>query len=234
MKPFEALPSGTRPWMPGSLRAPGPQLARGVAVSGGSALCCFGAISGVCPSPWPSAPRSFSGPGICASPRVTRNARAMSASDPASARLRPLSPTGRMLLGRRVAVMQHERVALGVFEERHVAHAGVHRVGAELDAARLELAARRLDVVHVEGDRVVVRARLDAELLRVDEGDREAAGLELGAHRVLLAPQLRALEAEHVLVPLARSGQVPRGYADEVDAGDEAGHCGVLLTVGGW
>ncbi len=60
-------PAGTRPWIPGSGLEPGPHVARGVAVTGGSGFCCTGAMTGVCPSPCPSAKRSLSGPaGICA------------------------------------------------------------------------------------------------------------------------------------------------------------------------
>src|SRR3954454_14666658 len=179
MKPFDALPAGTRPWIPGSLREPGPQSARGVATSGGSAFFCFGAMSGVCPVPCPSAPRSFNGPGTWASPRVTRNANAMTARALPTASTRELHPwslTGRMLLGRCVPVMQHQGVAIGIREDRHVPDARVHRVGVERDPARLELAARGLDVVHVQRDRVVVRARLHPELVGVDQRDREAAG----------------------------------------------------------
>jgi catechol 2,3-dioxygenase-like lactoylglutathione lyase family enzyme len=47
----------------------------------------------------------------------------------------------------RVAVMQHQVVAVRVGEERHVAHAGVHDVARELDASGLQLGPRGGDVV---------------------------------------------------------------------------------------
>src|SRR3954447_5249052 len=59
--PFVAAPLGTRPWMPGSGFEPGPHVARGVAVSGGSARRSMGAFAGFCPTPSPSAKRSLSG-----------------------------------------------------------------------------------------------------------------------------------------------------------------------------
>ena len=55
---------------------------------------------------------------------------------------------------RRVAVVEHQRVAVGVGEERHVADAGVERVGGELDAPRFERLARRGDVIDVQRERV--------------------------------------------------------------------------------
>ena len=78
-RPSAAEPSGTRPWMPGSGCEPDRQSARGVASSGGSALRWIGALAGVCPVPWPSAPRSLiCVTGVWASPCAT------SASVPAS------------------------------------------------------------------------------------------------------------------------------------------------------
>jgi hypothetical protein len=57
---------------------------------------------------------------------------------------------------RRVAVVEHERVAVRIGEERHVADAGVERVAPERHAARLELGPRALDVVDVQRDGIVV------------------------------------------------------------------------------
>ena len=45
----------------------------------------------------------------------------------------------RLVLVGRVAVVEHQRVAVGVGEERHVADAGVHRVPEERHAIGLEL-----------------------------------------------------------------------------------------------
>jgi hypothetical protein len=44
----------------------------------------------------------------------------------------------------------------GIVEERHVADAGVEHLALELHAALLERAPSRLDIVHVQGDRVAV------------------------------------------------------------------------------
>src|ERR1700741_3370841 len=49
----------------------------------------------------------------------------------------------RRSLVRRVAVVQHQVVAVGIGEEGHVADAGVHNLAGELDALRLQLGPRR-------------------------------------------------------------------------------------------
>src|SRR5918996_172261 len=88
---------------------------------------------------------------------------------------------------RRVAVVQHERVALGVAEVGHVANAAVDRVAGERHTARLELRPSRADVVDLQGDRHAVRAEVDSKRLRGDHGDRHVARLELGARGRLIA-----------------------------------------------
>jgi hypothetical protein len=50
---------------------------------------------------------------------------------------------------RGVAVVQHQRVAVGIGEEAHVADAGVERVGLKFDTALFEGRACRRDVVDV-------------------------------------------------------------------------------------
>ena len=71
-----------------------------------------------------------------------------------ASRSAPLS----VLLGhpRRVPVVEHQRVSVGIVEERHAAHAGVEDLAVELDAPLLERAPSRLDVVDVQRDRVPV------------------------------------------------------------------------------
>ena len=66
-------------------------------------------------------------------------------------------------VGRRVAVVEHQDVAVRVAEVRHVADAAVERVGLELDALGLELRARRLDVVDLEGDRQRMGGEVEPE-----------------------------------------------------------------------
>ena len=70
----------------------------------------------------------------------------------------------------------------------------------------LELGACGLDVVDVQRDRMLVWLELDAERVGLHQRDREGAGLELPGRHV--APPLRALEAEHVAVELARLVEV--------------------------
>src|SRR3954466_11153978 len=53
---------------------------------------------------------------------------------------------------RLVAVVQQQRVAVGIAEERHVADAGVEDVAGEGDAALLERGARRGHVAHLQRD----------------------------------------------------------------------------------
>ena len=48
----------------------------------------------------------------------------------------------------RVAVVEHELVAVGVGEDRHVADAGVERLAEERHALGLQLGAGRVDVLH--------------------------------------------------------------------------------------
>jgi hypothetical protein len=102
-----------------------------------------------------------------------------------------------------------------------VADAGVDDVALERDAPALELGARGRDVVHVQGDRVAVRVVLDAQRRRVDQRERERAGLVLGAEGIRPSPDARAGQAEDVAVELARCGEVLGGDRDEVDAGDK-------------
>jgi len=52
--------------------------------------------------------------------------------------------------------MQHERVPVGIGEERHVADAGVEDVAHERHAALLERLSRGLEVVDVKRDRACV------------------------------------------------------------------------------
>ena len=59
--------------------------------------------------------------------------------------------------------MQHERVPLGVLEERHVADTGVADLAEELDAGLLELRALRRDVGNTKRDVRGVRCELLSE-----------------------------------------------------------------------
>ncbi len=78
---------------------------------------------------------------------------------------------------RHVAPVQHQRVALGVGEDRHVADAGVDRLAEEDDALRLQLRAVARDVVGVERDRVRVGAETRG---RPFSGPRRSASCRRG------------------------------------------------------
>jgi hypothetical protein len=82
---------------------------------------------------------------------------------------------------RRVAIVEHQHVAVGVVEDGHVTDAAVDRVGEEVDALRFELAAGDFDVLDVEGGRVGVGRELPADRGGVDDLEGEVAGLELAA-----------------------------------------------------
>src|SRR3954454_8161959 len=105
----------------------------------------------------------------------------------------------RSVLGR-VPVVQHQRVPVRIPEERHVAYAAVHRLGAELDARGLELRAGGGDVADVQRDRVRGGVELEVELVDREQLQREAAGFELGP--ALAAVTRGALQAEHISVEL--------------------------------
>ena len=93
-----------------------------------------------------------------------------------------------------VAVVEHQRVAVGVAEEGHVADAGVERVAVKAHALLFERLAGRFDVVDVQRDRVAGDVVLEAHFLGVDHAEREVAGLELG--EVALGHVHRAPQAE--------------------------------------
>jgi hypothetical protein len=61
--------------------------------------------------------------------------------------LTPLPPQTATSPVRRVAVVQHQLVAVRVGEDRHVADPGVQGVAEEVHALGLEVGARRVDVL---------------------------------------------------------------------------------------
>ena len=124
----------------------------------------------------------------------------------------------RSVLGR-VAVVQAERIAVRVREERLVADAGVHDVAAERDALGLEALSGRGDVVDLERDHRAARPELEPERVRLHDREREVAGLELGGRHV--APLLDERQAERLAVELRGAVVVLHLDGDEVDAGDE-------------
>jgi hypothetical protein len=129
-------------------------------------------------------------------------------------------------------VVQVERVAGRVGEDRLVADARVERLGVEGDAGGLELRPGGGDVGHLQRDRHAVGRERLAERGRVHHGQREVAGLELRAGRLAVA--LDARQPERLAVEGHTGLEVVGRDADEVDAGDEGiggSHLPMLL---GW
>ena len=92
--------------------------------------------------------------------------------------------------------MQHQVVAVGIREERHVADAGVEDVAGELDALGLELLPRRGHVVHVQrGMGVLLRRELHAEPLGLPDAEARVAGPDLGL-RVVVGSQAERVDVE--------------------------------------
>jgi hypothetical protein len=77
-------------------------------------------------------------------------------------------------------VVQDHR-AVRVAEDRLVAAAAVDDVAVELHARSLQLLARGGHVVDLEGERALADAERLAELLDLQHGDGQVAGLELDA-----------------------------------------------------
>ena len=75
-------------------------------------------------------------------------------------------------------------------------------VAPELDAAGLELGLRRLEVLDAELERVGVGLELLPERVRLNDRDRQVAGLELVPG--MFPHCLPALEPEHLVVELHR------------------------------
>src|ERR1041385_3087059 len=100
------------------------------------------------------------------------------------------------LLIRLVPRVQHQVVAVRVVEERHVTHAGVERVAEELDALRLEVCARGLDVLDVEREMaVVLRLEVRPEPCRFPDRETRVARPKLELP-VLVASQAERLAVE--------------------------------------
>ncbi len=143
-------------------------------------------------------------------PRVT-----IAPAEPASRAGSRRSPFGLLW---RVAVVEHQRVAVWVRKERHVADARIEDLAAECHAAGLERGPRFGDILDMKGDRVAVDRMLEAHLLGVHDVERQIPGLEL--RMVAVGPIGGPLQSEHLAVELDRGGQVVGRQADEVDSGD--------------
>src|SRR5580765_7014955 len=110
--------------------------------------------------------------------------------------------------------MEHQRVPVGILEQRHVAHARVDDLAVERDALALQLRARRGDVVHVQREHGLRGPELLARPFRLPEPVALLADPELGgAMRVLPQPERADVELDRTLDVLCRN-------ADEVDLRD--------------
>ena len=96
--------------------------------------------------------------------------------------------------------MEHQLVALAVLEERHVADAGVAGLALELDALRVEVRARLRDIGDAQRDVRRVRRECPTDQRRIDQIQRDVAGLDLGEAAV----PVRTVHAERV--PVERLG----------------------------
>ena len=130
---------------------------------------------------------------------------------------------------RGVAVVEHQRVAVGVAEERHVAHARVERVAGEGHALRLERRARRFDVVDVQRDRVALtwcpRPIFSASITL----ERQVAGLELGEVALRACTPSAAAPASCRRTPPPRS----RSWVGTATKSTPLTSCWVVVMVGG-
>src|SRR4051794_24746019 len=113
--------------------------------------------------------------------------------------------------------MEHEVVAVGIREERHVADARVERLAVELHALRLERRARLRDVVAPQRPRVaLLRDERHALLLGLPDAEARVAGpllpfgVFVGSH------------AQDVAIERAGALGVLRRHAEEVESFDDS------------
>src|SRR4051794_12738515 len=126
----------------------------------------------------------------------------------------------------RVPVVDRQRVAVGVLEDRLLADAAVDHLADELDAARLELGLGGVEIVDVELERQAVRGEVDPERVNLHQRDRDGPGLELaGGH---LAPLLPERQPEGLAIELPGGLPVLGRERDEVDAVQQLCLCGHL------
>src|SRR5579862_6320271 len=77
-----------------------------------------------------------------------------------------------------VPMVEHQRVAVRILKERHVADAGVEGFAGKGHASTFERRSHRLHIVYMQRERVAERVVLEAHLLRVHEIQRQVSGLE--------------------------------------------------------
>src|SRR4051794_26305134 len=126
--------------------------------------------------------------------------------------MRVISITGR------IPAVQHQRVPVGIAEERHMANARVERVALERAPARLEVGARLRDVGDAQRDVCRVRpAKGRADVVELEQVDTHVlAQLELRE-----AALRHVLEAERVAVEPRRTLHVGDRDGDEVRPFDD-------------
>src|SRR4051794_18445031 len=115
---------------------------------------------------------------------------------------------------RRVPAVEHQRVAVGVAEEGHVADAGVEDLAVEPNATLFELGSRLGDVRHAQGDvRRVRRGERLPDVRRVDQIEADVL-TQLELRPALVAGDLR--QAERLLVEPRRLLEIRDRDGDEV------------------
>src|SRR5437763_1938521 len=114
--------------------------------------------------------------------------------------------------------MEQEGVAVGILEEGHPADARLDRLTFELHALRLELGARRVDVVHAQREPGRRRCELLPDARRIEDVERHLAAAKL--HVGL--PLRLDLEAERAGVERPRPLPISGRNADCVDLRDRA------------
>src|SRR2546423_10130241 len=112
--------------------------------------------------------------------------------------------------------MEQEGVAVGILEEGHPADTRLDRLTFELHALRLELGARRIDVVHAQREPGRRRRELLPDARRIEDVKRHLAAAKL---HVAVALRLD-LQAERAGVERLGPLDVLREDGDEVRALD--------------
>src|ERR1700680_3996506 len=106
-----------------------------------------------------------------------------------------------------ITMVDGQQVPVRVLKERLQANARVDRLASELDAARLEFPMSLLEVLDAQLEGMVVRLELHPEGVRLQDCDRQVAGLELG--RGHLTPPLGERQDEDAVIEVARGIEIP-------------------------
>src|ERR1700704_1222819 len=126
-------------------------------------------------------------------------------------------------------MVDRQRVAVRVPEDRLFADPAVDHVADELNPSRLQLRLRGVEVVDMELEWRAVWGEVDPEGVDLHQRDRHGPGLELtGRH---LTPLLPERQPEGLAVELPGALPVLGRESDEVDAVEQlcfGGHTGTI------